>query len=308
MLAVAVFALILAAALTTPLLLILRLRSTFRFSERRCAKCHYNILGLPSNVCPECGSVLHAGSILPANVRWPIGLWPRLLLWSCVLLLAGIVLLGPASPLCERYLEPAIPVWVTSVYWFELHDPRLHGDEPWMPGAHLIFDIMSSGNEPSVHVHEVVVYASQPPNLYGGWGNDPYQPGLHIRIPDLSYYFELRQPQKTIVEGDGVLSNEKLTKWLISEHRLDDKRFIAAIWSIVQAAQFSPEAVRDLEPDFKQKTLHGLNSRLSGRGGSRRPVIAVDAVVASTVFGIWFLGAFMIFALDRRRRTKRRAQ
>jgi hypothetical protein len=59
-----------------------------RFSEPRCAKCHYIVKRLPNERCPECGADLSAGGVLLPGASQLSG--ARIWGWSILCLLLGI--------------------------------------------------------------------------------------------------------------------------------------------------------------------------------------------------------------------------
>jgi len=56
----------------------------------RCGRCGYNVTGLPSSICPECGSDLRAVGTATPRPRWTPGrglclfLWTALVLWLAI--------------------------------------------------------------------------------------------------------------------------------------------------------------------------------------------------------------------------------
>jgi len=73
-----------------------------RVLEACCRRCGYLVTGLPTNICPECGSNLAGGGTLQQGQRRPLSPIQRILIWSLLLPLPAVVITLRAEPFAPR--------------------------------------------------------------------------------------------------------------------------------------------------------------------------------------------------------------
>jgi len=69
-----------------------RSRRAAAVTDAVCGRCGYNVSGLPTFTCPECGSDLRGVGIVTPGQRRPIGPWGRALLWTLILPAPALIL------------------------------------------------------------------------------------------------------------------------------------------------------------------------------------------------------------------------
>jgi hypothetical protein len=297
MTAVIIYVAALLLGLTPALLVIRRLRCWRVFLEPRCAKCHYIIVGLPSNICPECGSTLHKGTIITANMKRPVRRRMQTVIWTVLLASIGFTLLKPASGIIERYLAPHIPIRSGASVGFSLYPHIIIIDGKPSPQRQLHFDVLWTGKDTDVKVEEIVIFPSIPSHhntlVLAGTLPPSDLPGLHIRISDLSYHVESRSLLQWAAPRKAHITREILRSWLLSHGLADWDYVIEAIWSVIRAGQSSPPDIEHIWPSRIERYLDIIPC---GRIllDWERPMFAAQSLTAITLASIWLVGALVL--------------
>ena len=75
--------------------IVLRYALTPRIVAPLCGHCRYDVTGLPTDICPECGANLNVVGILqPGSVR-PMSAWMNLALWTLCVAAIGVIATPP---------------------------------------------------------------------------------------------------------------------------------------------------------------------------------------------------------------------
>lgn len=99
---------------------VLRYLLTPRITAPLCGRCRYDVTGLPSDVCPECGANLHEVGILkPGSVK-PMGRVMRLALWTISVAAVAVIVTPPilrsVPPLNQTTLQHTLAMPGSRLY------------------------------------------------------------------------------------------------------------------------------------------------------------------------------------------------
>jgi hypothetical protein len=100
--------------------IVLRYLLTPRITAPLCGRCRYDVTGLPSNICPECGADLNEVGILqPGSVK-PMGRLMRLSLWTISVAAVAVIVTPPilrsVPPLNQTTVQQTLSIPSSRLY------------------------------------------------------------------------------------------------------------------------------------------------------------------------------------------------
>lgn len=89
---------------------VLRVSRRARVTAPQCAACGYQVTALTLPRCPECGAALERyESVVRPRQSVPLGLFPRSIIWTTIIVVAALILNGPFSEQISRILNNVLP-------------------------------------------------------------------------------------------------------------------------------------------------------------------------------------------------------
>lgn len=155
--------------------------------EPVCGKCGYIVKGLPSSICPECGSDLKRVGIITHRSCSAISPILFILCWSVLTLLGTRTYLA-GRPYESKKTRGLVPLSQS----YERIDV-LGGELEYQSGS---------------AIGTMKLYLSNPPEVY--------QCGMEIDFPSLTYRYQLPENNGDYVDGDMVLDKEAMLQWMNS--------------------------------------------------------------------------------------------
>ena len=285
------------ACLAPVLLLLLLFRRKVGLKDACCAKCRYPVRGLPSNICPECGSDLRATGTIHMVERRPLGRTPRLLIWSVLLLIAWWLLSGQALGwIPERLLWPAVPKRTTQFVYFDIGtDIWASPDREWMRGV-IQVAVVCDGSTAAPPPTEVLII---PHSLFEGHpGVPPGRQGLHISLTDGTCHEEDEWERRV---GPPVpFTTLRLRKFLEAHHLPQTDDHIQNILRIVSGATSNSATwAMAAPPAAPAASTIIISSHSSGQ--VLEALVSIPRIVNLSVLGVWLAGLLVLLLAGSRR-------
>jgi class 3 adenylate cyclase len=299
------------AAIAGGIVLIVRRRRSKRSGEPTCAHCGYNVTGLTTFTCPECGSDLRQVGIRGAaptatNKPRPLG---ALILKLCVLAVV-VLLIGAAASSFVFYQFWPFPIH--SQYKLDIFTG---GNRPYQ---RVLIDYTASGI--SYHgASDFNARSTLPVNL-DQWPSrkatirfsfarlQPLDLVADFRADRMTWEYE--KPDGTKVNNSGAIVPATILAALkaaeIDSSKLhvdDDAQALAS--ALVEMGSIAPDTITSLSPQFPQKCLSGQPGIEWGYGASGGT--SADAMPGRAQLSLggclllWLLGAVPMFVRYRRR-------
>jgi hypothetical protein len=279
------------AALAPLLLLIVSLRRKVRREEACCAKCRYSVRGLPSHICPECGSDLRGSGTIRRFERRAIGRTPRLVLWSAVLLVAWWLLSGPMGGIPSRLLWPVVPKKTSQFICLNVgENAGGNSDREWMRTV-VQTVVICDGFTATPPPKEVFI---SPRTLYDGTDGVPPGPeGLHISLADGTCFEEGAFGQRL---GSAVpFTAPRLRRFLQSNRLPNTDAHVQLILRIVTSATSNAATGAMASPPAATLPTSPVTIWSDRDGTAEESLVSINRIVNLSLLGVWLAGVLVLW-------------